>query len=54
MLVYKVRTLDNNKNWNTIRVYASYAEAHTFASQLWTEWDIKEATLDDANAEEAK
>ena len=48
MLVYAVRIF-KDKQWLTIRHYATQEAAEFFASALDAEWDIKETTLDNAN-----
>ena len=49
MKIYLVR-LFNGKEWHTIRSYATRSEAELFASLLAPEWDIKEVSIEEANA----
>jgi hypothetical protein len=52
MNVYQVRLFINNK-WHVIRTYAIESEALLFAELLTPEWDVKEISLVEANAEVA-
>jgi len=49
MSIFQVRLFINNQ-WRTIRTYAIRSEAELFASLLLPEWDIKEISLEEANA----
>lgn len=51
MMLYAVRIF-KNKQWHVVRHYATHEAAEFFASSALTEieWDIKEVTLDEANA----
>ena len=49
MKIYLVR-LFNGNGWHTIRSYATRSEAELFASLLSPEWDIKEVSIEEANA----
>ena len=52
MTIFQVRIF-NGKKWHTIRTYSILEEANCFAGILQgVEWDIKEVTLSQANAEE--
>jgi len=50
MTIFQVRIF-NGKQWHTIRTYSILEEANCFAGCLQgIEWDIKEVTLEEANA----
>ena len=52
MKIFQVRVFIDNK-WHTIRTYSTLEEANCFAGTFQVnEWDIKEVTLEQANAEE--
>jgi hypothetical protein len=52
MFIYAVRLFKHHQ-WHTIRTYATKSEALEFAELLDNQWDIKEMSLDQANAEVA-
>ena len=49
MNIYQVRRF-YGVNWAVIRSYATLEEANEFASSLHGTWDIKQVTLEEANA----
>ena len=52
MKIFQVRVFIDKK-WHTIRTYSILEEANCFAGTFQgVEWDIKEVTLEQANAEE--
>jgi hypothetical protein len=52
MIFYAVRLFKNNQ-WHIIRTYALRSEALEFAELLDSEWDIKEMSLNQINAQVA-
>ena len=52
MFIYAVRLFINNK-WQVIRTYGTESEALMFAQLLQPEWDVKEVSVVQANAEVA-
>lgn len=49
MNLFQVRIF-KNKQWFAIRTYATKEEAMQFAELLGVEWDVKEISLEEANA----
>jgi hypothetical protein len=49
MNLYQVRLFINDQ-WHVIRTYGTESEALIFAQLLQPEWDVKEVSVEEANA----